>query len=106
MGSQIQMIEATKTTEHNIDTWEWLVRNERDRQILKWGDKARSLERLYVILGEEVGELAAAIIERANVDGEIVQVAAVCRLIWDTGRKFGYCTEKGNIETKRKDIGI
>ncbi len=80
--------------DHN---WHKLVDAERVRQDAKWGFKPRSMERLYVILGEEFGELGKAIRERGNVDEEIIHVAAVAKLIWDTGEVFGYRTEKGDI---------
>ena len=80
--------------------WEGMVQLERDRQSVKYGDKPRTLERLFTILGEEQGELARAILNRGNVTEELVHVAAVCKLIYETGRDFGYTTEKGPAGSK------
>lgn len=53
---------------------------ERERQDEKWGPQDHTLEGWYTILGEEVGEVAMAILEEwhTNVREELVQVAAVC----------------------------
>ncbi len=53
---------------------------ERENQDKKWGPQHHSLEGWYTILGEEVGEVAMAILEswHTNVREELIQVAAVC----------------------------
>jgi NTP pyrophosphatase (non-canonical NTP hydrolase) len=57
------------------------VRLERDRQDEKWGSN-RNLSQLFwcAILGEEVGEVNKAVLERdrEGYRAELVQVAAVC----------------------------
>lgn len=62
-----------------------LILNERDRQDAKFGWPNAGLaghddHRKMTILGEEVGEIAHAILEHdtANMHDELVQVAAVC----------------------------
>ncbi len=57
-----------------------LVYQELQRQEIKWGKQEHSPAYWYVILGEEVGEVARAIYENkdANYREELVQVAAVC----------------------------
>lgn len=57
------------------------ILQERERQIDLWNnDGCHSFDRLYTILGEEVGEIARAILEKdnANLHDELVQVCAVC----------------------------
>ena len=55
-----------------------LVRLERSAQDVKWG-RDRHLDPLLwnAILGEEVGEVSRALLERTGVLSELVQVAAV-----------------------------
>ena len=63
---------------------------ERDRQDTKFGDQSRnSLDRWNTILGEEVGEVAKAILEEdnENLEEELVQVAAVCVAILEYRRR-------------------
>jgi len=57
-----------------------LVRQELQRQESKWGKQNHSQAEWFVILGEEVGEVARAIFEKDgdNYSDELVQVAAVC----------------------------
>lgn len=61
-----------------------LVYKELQRQELKWGKQDHSEPDWYVILGEEVGEVARAIFEchgkqlNENYREELIQVAAVC----------------------------
>ena len=62
----------------------YAVKKERIRQYRLHGDDSDlSLERLYLILAEEVGEVAKAIQEGdlGEVQAETVQVAAVCAKI-------------------------
>jgi NTP pyrophosphatase (non-canonical NTP hydrolase) len=59
------------------------VGNERMKQVMKWGMQDHSIEKWVVILTEEVGELAKAVLEQ-DLDGvkkEAVQVAAVAAAI-------------------------
>jgi len=59
------------------------IEAERQRQLLKWGDQHHTPAWWFVILGEEVGEVARAIFESdwtkgaTNYRDELVQVAAV-----------------------------
>lgn len=57
------------------------VREERERQDLKWGDQIHNTNELWNVIGvEEVGEVARAIYEADNVEHlytELIQVAAV-----------------------------
>ena len=56
------------------------VAKERARQYDIFGTQDHSLNEWYTILGEEVGEVAQAILEewRDDVRTELIQVAAVC----------------------------
>jgi len=56
------------------------VYKELQRQELKWGEQNHSQADWFVILGEEVGEVARAIFEKQtdNYREELIQVAAVC----------------------------
>jgi NTP pyrophosphatase (non-canonical NTP hydrolase) len=56
------------------------VRDELQRQGLKWGVQNHTQEEWLTILGEEVGEVARAILEKQpeNYREELIQVAAVC----------------------------
>lgn len=56
------------------------IASERDRQDEKWGDqRSRTLHHYFTILGEEVGEVANAVLERdyRGLREELIQVAAV-----------------------------
>lgn len=55
------------------------MRNERKRQDEKWGKQNHVLDRWLVILQEEVGEAAKAVLEAetANYRKELIQIAAV-----------------------------
>jgi len=57
-----------------------LVKYELERQERKWGEQNHSQADWFVILGEEVGEVARAIFEKQtdNYREELIQVAAVC----------------------------
>lgn len=54
--------------------------HELQRQEIKWGKQNHSQADWFVILGEEVGEVARAIYEKKtdNYREELIQVAAVC----------------------------
>ncbi len=58
-----------------------MIRAERERQDEKWGpQRALYPNEWYLILGEEIGEVANAILESkpdAEIEEELVQVAAV-----------------------------
>lgn len=56
------------------------IYKELQRQELKWGEQNHSQADWFVILGEEVGEVARAIFEKQtdNYREELIQVAAVC----------------------------
>lgn len=57
------------------------VNDERGRQDFKWGPQSHDLDHWYTILGEEVGEVAMAILEGDDIENlrtELIQVAAVC----------------------------
>lgn len=56
------------------------IYDELQRQEIKWGKQEHSSAYWYVILGEEVGEVARAIFENKdeNYREELIQVAAVC----------------------------
>ena len=72
-----------------MDIFADLVNNERCRQDEQWGEQNHSSLYWYTILGEEVGELAKAILELNNkdIETELVQVAAVCKVIWESGKR-------------------
>lgn len=56
------------------------IRNERDRQDVKWGSRRQLPQEVWLtILVEEVGEVAESILKRDNDNYpvELVQVAAV-----------------------------
>lgn len=57
-----------------------LVKIERTRQDQKWGKQTHPISKWFLILSEEVGEVAKAVLEQQNmsaIKGEVVQVAAV-----------------------------
>lgn len=64
----------------------FLIKEERQRQDKKWGSNRQLNSLLWaVILGEEVGEVANAVLEQEygtktldDLKKELVQVAAVC----------------------------
>ena len=62
-----------------IDVFRNQVELERQRQLEKWGDQRHSHERWCLILTEEVGEVAKAILEGDGNQSitELVQVVAV-----------------------------
>ena len=73
-----------------------LVIQERISQEAKWGIQNHSLKEWCIILMEEMGELAAASLERQWPDNtslaehtqeEIVRVAAVCQAIYESGKR-------------------
>jgi len=71
------------------------IEGERRRQLEKWGDQHHTPAWWFVILGEEVGEVARSIFEWETTHGsnyrdELVQVAAVAvAALEDYDIKFG-----------------
>lgn len=59
--------------------------DERARQDQKWGCNVVDPDRMVVVLLEEVGEIARALLERDKVglDKELVQTAAVCSKLFE-----------------------
>ena len=83
----------------DLDVFEGLIRRERDRQDIKWGEQNHEPLLWLAILGEEFGELSSAILNTvfnptmqrsANMEEELVQVAAVCKAMWESGRRNGW----------------
>lgn len=80
--------------------FEELVLAERARQNEKWGEQNHQLAVWLPILVEEVGELASAILYRwegkeskqkpKELENELVQVAAVCKVMWECGKRNGW----------------
>ena len=80
-----------------MDIFEQLVLMERTNQDLKWGEQNHSPEIWLCVLIEEVGELANAIQEyrfgageKENMGDELVQIAAVARVFFESGRRNGW----------------
>lgn len=68
-----------------------LVAQERWRQDAKWGVQNHHPEKWTVILMEEVGELSKEILEdHATFEDELIQVAAVAKAMWESGRRNGW----------------
>lgn len=75
-----------------------LIERERASQDEKWGEQNHEPLKWMAILLEEVGELARAILEshfekygeRAAVEHELIQVAAVCAVMWECGKRNGW----------------
>ena len=62
-----------------LDIFREEVAKERERQLAKWGVQFHTPEKWFLILSEEVGEVAKAILEGKGEDSiaELVQVVAV-----------------------------
>lgn len=86
-----------------MDIFESLVRDERERQDEKWGEQNWVAFQWLTILAEEFGELAKAINEapsglaskltdqdKSPVRKELVQVAAVCKVMFESGKRNGW----------------
>ena len=71
------------------DTFDRLVHLERLSQDAKWGEQNHTVQKWYMILGEEVGEVAKAILEHdsSQLGKELVQVAAVCKAVYESGKR-------------------
>lgn len=72
--------------------FEELVNQERKAQDAKWGEQNHQPPFWYVILGEEVGEIAEAILEwgKKDLETEIIQAAAVLKAMWESGKRDGW----------------
>ncbi len=78
-------------------TFEELVNNEREDQDIIWGEQNHNPYKWLAILGEEVGELNKSALEAhfSNPESvphpgfqmELIQVAAVCKAIWESGKR-------------------
>lgn len=71
-----------------------LVRIERIRQDKKWGVQEHRPHGWLATLVEEVGELATEItkwdygtINVGDMEKEIIQIAAVCKAMWECGKR-------------------
>jgi len=71
-------------------TYAGKVYKERRRQDSVWGEQNHSPECYYLILAEEVGEVAKAILELDNLETELIQVAAVIQAMWECGKRNGW----------------
>ena len=79
-----------------------LLRNEMKRQRDKWGARSHDSPYWAIILMEEVGEAAKAILDQSpsgDLKDELVQVAAVC-ISWlqameDSRRRWGRRNREG-----------
>lgn len=76
-----------------------LVGLERLNQDDKWGEQNHSPAIWLSILMEEVGELASAALfsvsgdkkhPNKNLETEIIQIAAVCKAMWECGKRNGW----------------
>ncbi len=81
-----------------MDTFDKLVEDERQRQEEKWGEQNHSFDKWMVILLEEIGEMSRASLEqyknpnkaqaesnRFYLGHELIQVAAVVKVMWECG---------------------
>ena len=70
------------------------VREERKRQDAKWGEQNHSNNTWMDILDNEVAKLHSAVGKYPNskneMDKRIVQVAAVCQVMWESGVRNGW----------------
>ncbi len=76
-----------------MDTFEALVKQERQRQDKKWGEQNHHPFIWLVILGEEYGELQKACLEEyfeefyhpqeGAIETELIQVVAVAKAMWE-----------------------
>jgi len=85
-----------------MDKFEELVRQERVVQEAKWGEQNHDSFVWMPILMEEVGEVAEAILYNGfggkkhpdkDIEHELTQVAAVCKAIWECGKRNGWVKE-------------
>ena len=70
------------------------VAEERERQDKKWGIQDHNPEYWLIIMMEEVGEVAQTLcgesVELDKLEGELIQVAAVCKAMWESGKRQGW----------------
>ena len=61
------------------------VAEERKRQDARWGTNVVGADRMIVVLAEEFGEIARALLERDKVgmEKELIQTAAVCSKLFE-----------------------
>lgn len=76
--------------------YEALIEEERKRQDEKWGIHDHHPGIWLIILMEEVGELAAAILydqfggkkhPTKDLEVELIQIAAVAKAMWESGKR-------------------
>ena len=71
-----------------------LVKEERKRQDTKWGEQDHTVNKWLNILDSEMSKLEGAVDKHANsnmeIDRRIVQVAAVCQVMWESGVRNGW----------------
>ena len=68
----------------------YMVEQERLSQDSTWGIQNHMPDKWFLILSEEVGELAKATLECGNVENELVQIAAVCQAMFESGKRCGW----------------
>jgi len=82
-----------------MDKFEELVRDERISQDTKWGEQNHHPAIWLAILMEEVGEVSSPIIGQEwrpdlqtvhELEHELVQVAAVAKVMWESGKRNGW----------------
>ncbi len=80
-----------------VPEFEMLVQRERKFQDNKWGVQNHTPEKWFVILVEEFGEMATEILHSPNnvneeiyLERELVQIAAVCQAMWESGKRQGW----------------
>ena len=82
-------------------SFEELVNLERQRQDDKWGEQNHSPFVWLAILGEEVGELQNAVLERIHlrnqntksISSELIQIAAVAKAMLESLIRQGYLVD-------------
>jgi len=76
--------------------FEELINDERVRQDEKWGEQNHHPAIWLAILTEELGELSTEILNRSlysrmtEMQTELIQVAAVCKAMWESGKRNGW----------------
>ena len=80
------------------EAFEYLVARERQRQDQKWGEQNHEAAFWLAIMVEEVGEVASEVIaggwkpelqRRRDLGHELVQVAAVCKAMYESLERNG-----------------
>lgn len=62
-----------------------LIAKEREAQDKKWGAENHAPVFWLCILGEELGEVCKDVIDFVDYEHELVQVAAVCQAMYESG---------------------